>query len=160
MRSSHVLMLIGVLLLFGVAGASAQDEVATPMPHAAPGAAYPDIPEVDMARHCTRIRRARTPVPYLYPSRALDVGRSGAALLDCVIGEDGRMQTCQVLQEEPQRFGFGDAAVNIACHFRADPATIADHQTTSQMPADTRFYRRNAEGEPWRARVPIRFDVR
>lgn len=112
-----------------------------------------------MTRLFTRERRNRTPIVNYFPSRAVEAHRDGAVLLDCVIGDDGNVRTCQVLTEEPARWGFGNASLRIACHFRVDPATIIGNQPAARLPEGSRYYRRNAEGEPWRVRVPIRFEL-
>ncbi len=55
-----------------------------------------------------------------YPERALDQGRSGRVVLDCVVAGSGRLD-CSVAEENPPGWGFGDAAVNIARQTRVDP---------------------------------------
>jgi hypothetical protein len=125
------------------------------LPAPAPGPAFPELPEVDMVALCERLGRHQR----YYPPRALSRGRRGDVVLDCVPGDDTRMSTCQVLYEDPPDFGFGDAALRIACHFRIDPATIEDGGPVAELPPDARFYRRNAEGEPWHVRLPVRFRI-
>ena len=55
-----------------------------------------------------------------YPERALDQGRSGRVVLDCVVGGNGRLD-CSVADENPPGWGFGEAAVSIARQTRIDP---------------------------------------
>jgi TonB family protein len=55
-----------------------------------------------------------------YPERALDQGRSGRVVLDCVVGGNGRLD-CSVAEENPPGWGFGAAAVSIARQTRIDP---------------------------------------
>lgn len=55
-----------------------------------------------------------------YPERALDRGKSGLVVLDCLVGIDGRL-ACSVASEEPQRWGFGSAALRAAKEFRMAP---------------------------------------
>lgn len=57
-----------------------------------------------------------------YPHRALDQGRSGRVVLDCVITGRGGLD-CSVAEENPSGWGFGDAAVNIARQARVEPTT-------------------------------------
>jgi hypothetical protein len=168
MRSTILAMALLGAILAGAALnlAAAQDQQGpqatefAPTPQPAPGAAYPGVPETDMTRLCARARRNGRAITRYFPTRAVEARRDGAVLLDCVIGDDGNMRTCQVLSEEPARWGFGDASLRIACHFHVDPATIVDNAPAVRLPEGSRYYRRNAEGEPWRVRVPVRFDVR
>ena len=51
---------------------------------------------------------ARTFARY-YPPRALDRGIGGRVLLDCMVGDDGRIG-CNVASEDPAGMGFGEAA--------------------------------------------------
>lgn len=55
-----------------------------------------------------------------YPERALDQGRSGRVVLDCIVGGNGRLD-CSVAEENPPGWGFGAAAVSIARQTRIDP---------------------------------------
>ena len=141
-----------------LAAASEEDPVEaalTRLPASAPGPAFPDIPEVDMANLC----RSHSGRQRYYPPRALSNGVEGRVVLDCVIRENAP-RTCQVLYESPDSYGFGDAALRIACHFRVDEPGSDEGEPSGNLPREARFYRRRAEGEPWRARVPIRFQLR
>ena len=54
-----------------------------------------------------------------YPAAARAKGISGArVVLHCVVGTGGTVQDCQVRSEEPAEFGFGQAALALAPHFR------------------------------------------
>lgn len=54
-----------------------------------------------------------------YPAAARAKGISGArVVLHCVVGTGGTVQDCQVTSEEPAEFGFGQAALALAPHFR------------------------------------------
>ena len=55
-----------------------------------------------------------------YPSRALDQGRSGRVVLDCVANARGALD-CSVVEESPTGWGFGDAALRIARQSRIAP---------------------------------------
>lgn len=68
-------------------------------------------------------------VARFYPERALDRGRSGKVVLDCLVGLDGRL-ACAVASEEPERWGFGAAALRIAKEFRMAPQ-LEDGQPTA-----------------------------
>jgi TonB family protein len=54
-----------------------------------------------------------------YPAEARAKGISGArVVMHCVVGAGGTVQDCQVTSEEPGEFGFGQAALALAPHFR------------------------------------------
>lgn len=76
-----------------------------------------------------------------YPQAALDALVNGSATLDCLVAADGRL-ACTVTREEPGGFGFGEAALRLARHFR--------------MAQETRDGQRTAGG---RVRVPMRFFI-
>ncbi len=57
-----------------------------------------------------------------YPAAARGKGRNGAAMLDCLIGEDGALRDCRVASETPAGLGFGRAALKLAPLFRAGRA--------------------------------------
>jgi protein TonB len=67
------------------------------------------------------IRRPSDLAAY-YPARALDRGREGVVVLDCLVGVDGRLG-CAVLSETPSGWGFGEAALAIARDHEMVPAT-------------------------------------
>ena len=64
-----------------------------------------------------------------FPHRAVTRGVSGRVVLDCAVAADGRL-SCAVASEDPAGWGFGDASLQAARHFRVAPAT-ADGQPTS-----------------------------
>jgi protein TonB len=59
----------------------------------------------------------------LYPTRALDLGKTGRAELDCRVTTMGTLKDCAVAQETPANFGFGQAALKLARMFRMSPRT-------------------------------------
>lgn len=64
-----------------------------------------------------------------FPERALQRGESGRVVLDCVVAADGRVG-CNVLEESPAGWGFGDASLRAAQHFRVAPATTDGRPTS------------------------------
>ena len=64
-----------------------------------------------------------------FPARALARGQSGRVVLDCTVAADGRVG-CVVASEEPAGWGFGEASLRAARHFRVAPAS-ADGTPTS-----------------------------
>jgi TonB family protein len=57
-----------------------------------------------------------------YPPRAFDEGVSGSATVDCLVDGAGLL-ACTVVSEEPEGYGFGEAALRISRHFRVAPET-------------------------------------
>ncbi|HMB01100.1 MAG TPA: energy transducer TonB [Spirochaetota bacterium] len=57
-----------------------------------------------------------------YPAEAEDAGITGIVDLLLVIDENGNVTSVQAVKEEPQGFGFADAAVNAARGWRFRPA--------------------------------------
>ena len=152
--------LFAVVLFTSVAFAQDDDveNALTRLPQRAPGPAFPEFAEIDMETLCGPERdqiRQR-----YYPERALRQGVTGRVVLDCALGPDGRADICQVLYESPTGFGFGDSASRIACHFVVNVEELGEGVPTGNLPRNARVYRRHAEGEPWRERIPIRFQVR
>jgi TonB family protein len=64
-----------------------------------------------------------------YPHRALDQGRSGRVVLDCIAAPNG-MLDCSVAQENPPGAGFGEAALNISRQVRIQP-TLPDGRSVA-----------------------------
>lgn len=124
------------------------DALELPSPAPPPGPAYPGFEEVNLAEFC----RYQDDRPRYYPQRALERGVEGVVVLDCAIGDDRSLTSCSIIHEEPRRFGFADAAKRIACNFE-----VVERTNAGGLPAGSSTYRRDAEGEPWRARTPIRF---
>ena len=62
-----------------------------------------------------------------YPARARGV--EGYAVAHCEVGRRGDLSGCQVIKEEPEKRGFGEAAVSLASRFRVSPewATAPHH---------------------------------
>lgn len=117
-------------------------------PAPAPGPAFPGIREIQMIEACANGAQR------YYPPEALNRRQSGDVVLDCVVDGD-RLRSCQVLHDEPSRYGFGDAAIRVSCHVRITQSP--EGEPLSNGPRGTRVYRREGEGEPWRARIPVRF---
>jgi protein TonB len=58
-----------------------------------------------------------------YPRRALERGRQGEVVLNCIVGVEGALR-CAVVSETPVGWGFGEAALEIAGDHRLAPATL------------------------------------
>lgn len=109
--------LAAVFAVAAFSAALAQTETAPPAETAAPAVEaeelppLSDAPVINMRRRCNRNAAAMQ----YYPQRALDRLIGGRALMECGFNAAGEIQTSQVIEEEPVRYGFGDAALNIAC---------------------------------------------
>jgi TonB family protein len=56
-----------------------------------------------------------------YPVRALSDGIDGAAILDCLVTDKGRLDACRLYAESPTGYGFGAAALDLASDFALKP---------------------------------------
>ncbi len=57
-----------------------------------------------------------------YPAEAQAQGIGGRAVVECLVGEDGRL-ACEVTEEAPANMGFGAAALRISQDWRIAPQT-------------------------------------
>ncbi len=69
-------------------------------------------------RRPTTDERARA-----YPRAAARAKVDGQTRLNCLIGDDGRLSDCTVIEEAPPGMGFGEAALSLAPDFTVDPTT-------------------------------------
>jgi protein TonB len=107
-------------------------------PLAPPTATFDQVVQVEqpaelVSRHITGATFLQRPsgrdFERYFPTRALARGQSGRVVLDCTVAVDGRI-ACAVESEDPAGWGFGEASLRAASHFRVAPAT-ADGQPTS-----------------------------
>jgi protein TonB len=63
-----------------------------------------------------------------YPERALEREREGRVVLACVVAADGTIN-CNVASEEPEGWGFGQAALRISRSFQMAPMTVDGRPT-------------------------------
>ena len=56
-----------------------------------------------------------------YPDRAQREGLNGRAVIDCTVTDDGHLDNCTAISEEPANYGFGDAALKLAHLFKMKP---------------------------------------
>lgn len=126
------------LAVVALAVAHAQD---LPTPPPADARVY------DMAQMCPE----NEPFRRYYPERALRSLTNGRATVDCVLNADRRVTSCQIVDEEPRRTGFGEAAINLMCH-------SASAAYSRPVPEDSSWLYTDANGVH-RVRAPINFNL-
>lgn len=57
----------------------------------------------------------------LYPSTASRVGKTGRVTIECVVSDNGLLRNCKIVEEVPEGYGFGAAALAISNRFRMSP---------------------------------------
>ena len=58
-----------------------------------------------------------------YPTRAMDLGKSGNATITCKVKANGTLENCAISSEDPSGFGFGDASIRMSKLFKMKPQT-------------------------------------
>ena len=58
-----------------------------------------------------------------YPTRALNLGKTGLVSLSCAVTASGSVRDCAVASEDPKDMGFGAAALKLQRYFRMTPKT-------------------------------------
>jgi protein TonB len=56
-----------------------------------------------------------------YPSQAKSTRVAGFAMLFCQVNEQGRLAPCEIIREQPEGLGFGDAAIKLTHLFAMRP---------------------------------------
>jgi TonB family protein len=56
-----------------------------------------------------------------FPTRALQDGKAGKAIIKCNVTLEGFLERCTVLFESPEDYGFGAAALQLSAQFRMSP---------------------------------------
>lgn len=59
-----------------------------------------------------------------YPDRALRMDVTGSASIRCSVTASGSVTGCRVTAEDPQDYGFGQAALKLSRFFKMSPQTI------------------------------------
>jgi protein TonB len=81
-----------------------------PAPHVLTGVGFERLPNADdLAQY--------------YPERAQRLEKQGSAVIKCVVNSRGGLTQCTVVSEDPQDYGFGDAALKVSHIFKLKPAT-------------------------------------
>ncbi len=100
----------------------------TPLPVAVDPPPAPPTPAVLTGVTWLEQPNANDYVRY-YPPRAMERDQEARVQLDCLVSADGRI-SCTVTSEDPTGWGFGEASLRVARHFRV-AATTADGRPTS-----------------------------
>lgn len=75
-----------------------------------------------------------------FPALARKIGvEEGQVRLECVIGVDGRVEACVVLEEAPAGAGFAESAIKAAKAARLSPRTVNGEATKGKIQFPTRF---------------------
>ena len=104
------------VVLSALATVRAQEPAPTPPAEVAPSAAPPRVVaspgwlERPSGEHFNRF----------YPARARAEHVDGAVTVDCIVGADGLL-ACTVVSEDPEGWGFGEAALQVSQYFRMVP---------------------------------------
>ena len=64
-----------------------------------------------------------------YPPKAIRSGREGYAIVKLTISETGAVKDLQLIEEQPLKWGFGDAAMEVASKLRYSPQIIGGSST-------------------------------
>jgi TonB family protein len=123
-------LIVIAFALAGCAAAAWAQDPAAPAPTPSTARAH------DMSQICADNDRQRH-----YPERALVERVGGEVVLDCSVNADYTLGQCQIVEETPRRYGFGDSALRLACLWRLSDTT-------------TGYYEGNGER---RIRKPVRF---
>jgi hypothetical protein len=134
-----LVVVTAVIAMALIAEVSAQD--APPAPPAPPD----DARVHDMGRFCP----GRMPQRVM-PERAVMQRINGHVLLECVVNDDRRVTSCQVVEEEPSGIGFSRSALTLACRHS---------QRRYGQPVDPRIPIFSRADGTSRVRMPMRFNV-
>ncbi len=97
-----------------------------PTSYVAPPEPTPPLPpQPRIIRNPTWISRpSAEQLAQSYPPRALRLGTTGIAVLDCKVAASGTVGGCTVASETPMGQGFGQAAISLSRFFRMSPRTV------------------------------------
>jgi protein TonB len=87
---------------------------AAPAPDSAPNWTHEITPE-----RCPQGR-----LTHYYPPNAQAQGRTGSVVMKCRVTQEGTVDECVVVSEDPPGYGFGEAALKMSCLFKMKPKTV------------------------------------
>ncbi len=88
-----------------------------------PGRPHPRLIVLDDARPVWRRRPSAADFEQVIPEMPLHLP-NGRATLACVVGDDGRLCDCFVMDESPTGYGYGEAVMKLAPLFVAEPFDV------------------------------------
>jgi len=81
-------------------------------------------PPPNLARPNWRRLPSTEDMEAVFPEEAQRQGRSGKAILDCLVGTNGALGACRLLSEDPPGLGFGSAALALTPSFLMSPMSV------------------------------------
>jgi TonB family protein len=112
-----IVLVLGAAFALSANTTQAESEAAIGQPAPAPHAVTP--PD-------WLVKPTQAELQWAYPRDALRRNINGYARLGCVVTASGQAVGCQILSEEPQGAGFGQAALDLTPRFRFRPSTVDD----------------------------------
>lgn len=78
-------------------------------------------------------------------------GADGVAVMECVVGGDGRLNDCHIVSETPEGRGLGEATLALAPEFQMRTTTRDGHSTAGSRVRIPIQWRLDEDGAPSRA---------
>lgn len=88
-----------------------------------------------------------------YPVRALSDQVEGAAAIDCLVMDDGKLARCQLAAEAPAGYGFGQATLDLASDFVMKPRLVDGEPSPGVVRVSVKF-------SPSDATAPLSLDTK
>jgi len=85
------------------------------------------------------VRLTREEIMREYPPDALRQGITGRATVECEITAGGLLDHCVVLDEDPDGYGFGDAAVRLVFDYQVRPDAEGRFAVGRRVPVPVDF---------------------
>ena len=78
----------------------------------------------------------------------LVAGADGVAVMECVVGEDGRLNDCRIVSERPEGRGLGEATLALASELNMRETTRQGHPTAGSRVRIPIQWRLDEDGAP------------
>jgi TonB family protein len=104
------------------------------LPPPAPPAGLPPPPPGSLDSRTVQMMKKPGPVDYsrLFPLEGARRGIEGHVILQCVISDQHRLETCSVLEETPAATGFGAAALKLSKLFETSDKALDGTASTGR----------------------------